>query len=145
MWVTRWRSVRAATLVLLSPGGMARAGPSAPCVFEKPPDSSQEHIFHYPLWLPLDPGIPGCIQNYLPLKEDKGIMPGAYLFLVCVCARVCLAFVHTHICAYRLFGTISNESRRRKWQPTPVFLPGESQGQRRLVGCLKRLSSSRSQ
>ena len=43
---------------------------------------------------------------------------------------------------------------RRKWQPTPVFLPGESQGQRSLVGCrlwgcaqsltrLKRLSSSR--
>ena len=24
---------------------------------------------------------------------------------------------------------------RRKWQPTPVFLPGESQGQGRLVGC----------
>ena len=23
----------------------------------------------------------------------------------------------------------------RKWQPTPVFLPGESQGQRNLVGC----------
>ena len=23
----------------------------------------------------------------------------------------------------------------RKWQPTPVFLPGESQGQGRLVGC----------
>ena len=44
--------------------------------------------------------------------------------------------------------------RRRKWQPTPVFLPGESQGQRSLVGCclwgrtesdtrLKQLSSSR--
>ena len=41
---------------------------------------------------------------------------------------------------------------RRKWQPTPVFLPGESQGQRSLVGChlwgrtestgLKRLNSS---
>ena len=25
---------------------------------------------------------------------------------------------------------------RRKWQPTPVFLPGESQGQGNLVGCL---------
>ena len=25
-------------------------------------------------------------------------------------------------------------SRRRKWQPTPVFLPGESHGQRNLVG-----------
>ena len=24
---------------------------------------------------------------------------------------------------------------RRKWQPTPVFLPGESQGWGRLVGC----------
>ena len=23
----------------------------------------------------------------------------------------------------------------RKWQPTPVFLPGESQGRGRLVGC----------
>ena len=25
---------------------------------------------------------------------------------------------------------------RRKWQPTPVFLPGESQGQQSLVGCI---------
>ena len=25
--------------------------------------------------------------------------------------------------------------RRKKWQPTPVFLPGESQGWRSLVGC----------
>ena len=24
---------------------------------------------------------------------------------------------------------------RRTWQPTPVFLPGESQGQGSLVGC----------
>ena len=41
---------------------------------------------------------------------------------------------------------------RRKWQPTPVFLLGESQGQQSLVGCrlwgrtesdrLKRLSST---
>ena len=27
---------------------------------------------------------------------------------------------------------------RRKWQPTPVFLPGESQGQGNLVGCRLR-------
>jgi len=43
---------------------------------------------------------------------------------------------------------------RRKWQPTPVFLPGESQGWRSLMGChhgvaeswtrLNRLSSSSS-
>ena len=24
---------------------------------------------------------------------------------------------------------------RMKWQPTPVFLPGESQGRKSLVGC----------
>ena len=27
---------------------------------------------------------------------------------------------------------------KRKWQPTPVFLPGESQGQGILVGCRLR-------
>ena len=45
--------------------------------------------------------------------------------------------------------------RWKKWQPTPVFLPGESQGQGSLMGCrygvaqswtrLKRLSSSSSE
>ena len=29
---------------------------------------------------------------------------------------------------------IGKITRRRAWQPTPVFLPGESQGQRGLVG-----------
>ena len=29
---------------------------------------------------------------------------------------------------------------RRKWQPTPVFLPGEFCGQRSLVGCIHRLA-----
>ena len=37
---------------------------------------------------------------------------------------------------------------KRKWQPTPLYLPGESQGRGSLVGCrrtrLKRLSSSSS-
>ena len=28
-----------------------------------------------------------------------------------------------------------NQTKRRKWQPTPVFLPGESQGRGSLVGC----------
>ena len=32
---------------------------------------------------------------------------------------------------------------RRKWQPTPVFLPGESQGQRSLLGCLPSMGSHR--
>ena len=29
---------------------------------------------------------------------------------------------------------VENIPRRRTWQATPVFLPGEFQGQRRLVG-----------
>ena len=32
---------------------------------------------------------------------------------------------------------------RRKWQPTPVFLPGESQGQGSLVGCHLGVTQSR--
>ena len=32
---------------------------------------------------------------------------------------------------------------RRKWQPTPVFLPGESQGQRSLVSCHLGVAQSR--
>ena len=31
--------------------------------------------------------------------------------------------------------TFTSMHWRRKWQPTPVFLPGESQGQGSLVGC----------
>ena len=49
-----------------------------------------------------------------------------------------------------LFSLFTFMHWRRKWQPTPVFLPGKSQGWGRLVGCtesrtwLKRLSSSSS-
>ena len=30
---------------------------------------------------------------------------------------------------------VLGQARRRQWQPTPVFLPGESQGWGSLVGC----------
>ena len=33
------------------------------------------------------------------------------------------------------YHTIALMHWRKKWQPTPVFLPGESPGQRSLVGC----------
>ena len=33
------------------------------------------------------------------------------------------------------FGGDYGVKRRRQWQPTPVFLPGESQGWGSLVGC----------
>ena len=47
----------------------------------------------------------------------------------------------TYVCLAPYYDTLDvanslgSSKRRRKWQPTPVFLPGESQGQRSLVGC----------
>ena len=35
----------------------------------------------------------------------------------------------------KLLGGAEAAKWRRKWQPTPVFLPGESQGRWSLVGC----------
>ena len=35
----------------------------------------------------------------------------------------------------RLLSLLTFMHWRRKWQPTPVFFPGESQGQGSLVGC----------
>ena len=36
-------------------------------------------------------------------------------------------------CSFSLW--VRNIPWRRVWQPTPVFLPGESRGQRSLAGC----------
>jgi len=59
-----------------------------------------------------------CLEN----RMDRG----AWLAAVCGVAKSWIqlsdfSFTFTHW--------------RRKWQPTPVFLPGESQGQGSLVGC----------
>ena len=60
----------------------------------------------------------------------------------CVC--VCMLSHFSHVQLFATLGTVAHQvplfigfSRhwRRKWQPTPVFLPGESQGQGSLVGC----------
>ena len=47
---------------------------------------------------------------------------------------------HTCMCEQFYTNKFDNldEVWRRKWQPTPVFLPGESHGQRSLVGCSPR-------
>ena len=45
-------------------------------------------------------------------------------------------FVHSsvdeHLCYFLVLGTVN--SWRRKWQLTPVFLPGDAHGQRSLAG-----------
>jgi len=46
-------------------------------------------------------------------------------------------FISLQIRYNNLWGIISNYNgwRRRQWHPTPVLLPGKSQGRRSLVGC----------
>ena len=59
-----------------------------------------------------------------------------------------VAVVVQSLSRVRLFVTRCTAARRRKWQPTPVFLPGESQGWAAIYGVtqswtrLKRRSSS---
>ena len=40
-------------------------------------------------------------------------------------------------------GDLGKIPRRRKWQPTPVFWPGEFQGQRSLAGYIQSMGSQR--
>ena len=57
----------------------------------------------------IGPGSPASEADSLPLSYQGSPYIYAYVY------------IHTHW--------------RRKWQPAPVFLPGESHGQRSLVGC----------
>ena len=41
----------------------------------------------------------------------------------------------SHIASRQIFYLLSYYALEKKWQPTPVFLPGESQAQGSLVGC----------
>ena len=43
--------------------------------------------------------------------------------------------LHVDISSQHWFEKSHTTSWRRQWQPTPVFLPGKSNGQRSLVGC----------
>ena len=45
----------------------------------------------------------------------------------------CIFFIHSSFGGH--LGFSHALAWRRKWQPTPVFLPGESHGRRSLVGC----------
>ena len=57
-------------------------------------------------------------------------MMNVTLFLLIITGIIVLS-----VTFYSLFTRLQALGRRRKWQPTPVFLPGESQGRQSLVGC----------
>ena len=68
----------------------------------------------------LNKGINYCLKPYVYVVENgaSGKEPN------CQCRR--------HESRVQLLGR--EDPWRRKWQPTPVFLPGQSYGQRSLVG-----------
>ena len=80
------------------------------CLFCFPPNWSQENS----LDLYVSENIISKKHHYESIISKKSLMGKIIDFKV------------------RLWDSIS---WRRKWQPTPVFLPGESQGWRSLVGC----------
>ena len=47
----------------------------------------------------------------------------------------CIQGYHYHLSKFHIYVLVYCIGWRRKWQPTPVFLPGESQGRGSLVGC----------
>ena len=69
--------------------------------------------------------INACILSILCIKQ-RGFPGGSV-------ERICLQ------CRRQGFSPwVGKIPWRRKWQPTPVFLPGESHGQRSLAGCSPR-------
>ena len=71
---------------------------------------------------------------------DLGMLQGAQALLLHILIGTCLGFPHSSVgkesvCNVGDLGSIPGLRRSpcwRKWQPTPVFLPGESHGQRSL-------------
>ena len=110
-----------------------------------------EPLLHHQVWLILSPLSPACPVPYFQdvIYTDKGILlssekamaphsstlawkipwmeePGGLQSMGLLRVR------HDWVTSLSLFTSMH---WRRKWQPTPVFLPGESQGRGSLVGC----------
>ena len=84
---------------------MERVGPHAALIHECQEQSSQVENLLIDQALVRASLVARAVKNLPAMQEDQGLIPGLGRF-----------------------------PRRRKWQLTPVFLPGESHGQRSLVG-----------
>ena len=104
------------------------------CAWETPSDLLKVHIF-----CEIVPDSPRQSQGLLPgrlepFEPDSAVLPCVESSSV---AHVCAHQPQGQSCAYD--GTscvlwVKKIPWRRKWQHIPVFLPGESHGQRSLVG-----------
>ena len=73
------------------------------------------------------PPIADCIHHCS--LQSGSVNPPALNFLNIMMATMPFCFW------YKLLNKCTDIQWRRKWQPTPVFLPGRSQGRRSLLGC----------
>ena len=80
---------------------------------------------------PMDCSLPGSSVHGILQARVLEWVP--LLILLVVCYILLLVVVFSYLCL--LITLVIIGGWRRKWQPTPVFLPGESQGRRGLVGC----------
>ena len=113
--------------------------------------SRQEHWNGLPCPLPgnlPDPGIeprsPALEADSLPSKPPGKPIYIYILFQILFPCRLLQNTEHNSLyivgpCWLSILCTVP---WRRKWQPTPVFLPGESHGRRSLVGCSPLLTES---
>ena len=69
------------------------------------------------------------------IRTQKTQVSLSVLVCVCACVWVCL---YVLVCMRSVFSFLRTHDQwelRRQWEPTPVFLPGKSNGWRSLVGC----------
>ena len=79
-----------------------------------------------PLALPEEPRLKDVLVN----------LPDSLITLLLNMVSIWIGYLPFYLNPWESFISLSTFMHwRRKWQPTPVFLPGESQGQRSLVGC----------
>ena len=107
-------------------------------------DSSVLSLFCSPVWLSLGPlkGESRCLYTLDKLIKSTAVISrvnlphsGKYLGLPRWLSGKKFACNAGDIMRYGFDPCVGKVPWRRAWKPTPVFLPGESYGQRNPVGC----------
>ena len=96
--------------------------------------SSQEGPLHWPLHLPGTWFPRTSLPLSLGLTSWSKVPSPALLYKLATLSHPLCAFTHTLIFCIAIDPWVREIPRRRKWQPTSIFLPGKSHGQRILAG-----------
>ena len=100
-----------------------------PCISEK---WRFPQTLKSPQWNNSAPRFPSLLISWPAIQERRQVEPSSQLGLQGPVLR-------SHLLSFSCFSlNQSSHPWRRKWQPTPVFLPGKSHGQRSLAGYSSR-------